>query len=366
MEEIGGEKPPDEKMSNFDTRKWPGGDEALMKPSWAQIIGGQVADDEVKKFEEVFKLMVPGEGAVAKISGSDYVMRRRYLNDLSEIVKGNDEGKARMKVLHFKIEEVDEDGNKINYTEGESNEMLARKDEAAMRLAVLLFRLKWRLLCKGLDTLILGDSFYIELEEEIKICEILKTRIDDTEVESQITGDVEGKHWKLTLEDTRTLKRVSSMKRATVTIKDALSKVGIDKLNSWMENFGEVASIKPKARRCPLEDKFREDMEIPQEDRDQLVSWCKNRASRGPDVEVIMDLKVSVPMILPINNWNIEVHHEDQVPQCQNCFLIGHYTSRCVNKRTQLKTYSSFANAKWGSVDDMIKNDQTTKEKSTR
>ena len=208
---LGGEKPPDGKLSIFDTKlvsnndtelgietdnekKWRGTDEVPQNPSWAQIIGGQVADDEVRRFEESFRLMVPGD------------------------------------------------------------------------------------------------------------------------------------------------------------------KVDINKLNSWMENFGEVTSIKPKIRKCPLENKFREDTKIPQEERDDLVRWCQNRASRGPDVEVIMDLKVSVPMILPINNWNIEVQHEDQVPQCQNCYLIGHYTSRCVNKKTQLKTYSSFANAKWGSVEDM--NDQ--------
>ena len=363
MEEIGGEKPPDEKMSNFDTKKWPdtedptikgiwpGTEEVPVRPSWAQILGGQVADDEVKKFEKEFKLMVPGEGAVAKINGSDYVMRKKYLKDLTEIVKENDEGKAKMKVLHFKIEEIDEEGNKINYTEGESNEMLAKKDEAAVRLSVSLFNSKWLHPCKGLDTLLLGDSFYLELEEGIKICEILKTRIDDTEVNSQITGNVEGKFWKLSLEDTRTLRRV--------TIKDALNKVDIEKLNSWMENFGEVTSIKPKIRRCPLEEKFKEDIGIPQEEREDLIRMCRNRASRGPDVEVIMDLKVSVPMILPINNWNIEIQHEDQVPQCQNCYLIGHYTSRCVNQKTQLKTYSSFANAKWGSVDDMLRaNDQ--------
>ena len=68
-----------------------------------------------------------------------------------------------------------------------------------------------------------------------------------------------------------------------------------------------------------------------------------------------MDLKVSVPMILPINNWRIEVSHEDQVPQCQNCYKIGHYTSRCLNKRTQFKTYSSFANSRWGSVEEILK-----------
>ena len=104
------------------------------------------------------------------------------------------------------------------------------------------------------------------------------------------------------------------MKRATVTIKDALNKVDIGKLNSWLENFGEVTSIKPKMKKCLLENKFKEDTKTPQEKKDDLIKWCRNRASKGPDVEVIMDLKVSVPMILPINNWNIEVHHEDQVP----------------------------------------------------
>ena len=67
MEEIGGEKPPDEKMSKFDTKvinEWPGTKEVPNEPSWAQIIGGQVADDEVKRFEKEFDLMVPGEGAI--------------------------------------------------------------------------------------------------------------------------------------------------------------------------------------------------------------------------------------------------------------------------------------------------------------
>ena len=149
------------------------------------------------------------------------------------------------------------------------------------------------------------------------------------------------------------------MKRATVTIKEALNRVDINKLQSWLENFGEVISIKPKVKKCLLENKFREDPKIPQNEKEDLIRWCRNRASKGPDVEAIMDLKVSVPMILPINNWNIEVHHEDQVPQCQNCYLIGHYTSRCVNKRTQKKTYSTFANTKWGSVEDIMRaNDQ--------
>ena len=31
-----------------------------------------------------------------------------------------------MKVLHFKIEEIDEEGNKINYTEGESNKNVGK------------------------------------------------------------------------------------------------------------------------------------------------------------------------------------------------------------------------------------------------
>ena len=65
-------------------------------------------------------------------------MREKYLKDLSKIVKGNDEAKTKMEILHFKIEEIDEEGNKINYTEGETNEMLAKKDEAAMRLTASL------------------------------------------------------------------------------------------------------------------------------------------------------------------------------------------------------------------------------------
>ena len=128
MEEIGGEKPPDEKMPNFDTRKWPGTDEVPSEPSWAEILGGQVVDDEVKRFEKEFELMVPGEGAVAKMTGSDYVLKEKYLEHLAKIIKENDEEKATMKILHFKIEEIDVDGNKINYTEGETNEMLAAKE----------------------------------------------------------------------------------------------------------------------------------------------------------------------------------------------------------------------------------------------
>ena len=102
------EKPPDEIGSTRDTnfgentefgRVWPGTEEVPTKPSWAQIISGQVADDEVKKFEEAFELMVQGEGAIAKINGSDYVLRERYLKDLSRIVKGNDEGKAKMEII---------------------------------------------------------------------------------------------------------------------------------------------------------------------------------------------------------------------------------------------------------------------------
>ena len=381
-EVMDGEKPPDEKMAIFDTKKWPdketndgggkkppddpantnewpGTEEVPSEPSWAQIIGGQVADDEVRRFEKEFELMVPGEGAVAKMTGSDYVLREKYLEDLAKIIKENEEEKATMRVLHFRVEEVDEEGNKINYTEGETNEMLAAKDEAAMRLTVAMFNSKWMTPFEGLDSQVLGDSFYIELGHSVKICKILKTELDGNETDTTVMSELNGKKWKLTLEDTRIFKRISAMKRATVLIKDVLNKVDIRKLNGWMENFGEIHSIKPKVSKCQHEDKFREDETIPAKEKKSLLEWCRNKAKRGPDVEVIMDLKVSVPMILPINNWKIEVSHEDQVPQCQNCYRIGHYTSRCLNKRTQFKTYSSFANSKWGSVEEILKiNDQ--------
>ena len=93
-----------------------------------------------------------------------------------------------MKILHFKIEEVDEEGNKINYTEGETNEMLAAKDEAAIRLTVSLFNSKWMTPFEGLDSQILGDSFYIELNHNIKICKILKTELDGKETDSVVIG----------------------------------------------------------------------------------------------------------------------------------------------------------------------------------
>ena len=68
----GGTKPQEEQKTKG---VWPSTEEVLKTPSWAQILGGQVSDNEVKMFEKDFRLMVPGEGAVAKITGSDYVMR---------------------------------------------------------------------------------------------------------------------------------------------------------------------------------------------------------------------------------------------------------------------------------------------------
>ena len=204
----------------------------------AQILGGQVADDEVKRFEDELELMVLGEGAVAKMMGSDYVLKEEYLEHLARIIKENEEDKATMKILHFKIEEVDEEGNKINYTEGETNEMLAAKDEAAMRLKVSMFNSKWMTPFEGLDSQILGDYFYIELNHNIKICKILKTEFDGKETDTVIISELIGKKWKLSLEDARIFKRISAMKRATVLIKEVLNKVDIQKLNGWMENLG--------------------------------------------------------------------------------------------------------------------------------
>ena len=168
-------------------------------------------------------------------------------------------------------------------------------------------------------------------------------------------GEFYGKKWKLALEDARIIKRISTMKSVTVTVKDVLDKVKIEKLGKWMENFGTIHKIAPKYKEVPHAERIRKDEKIPEDEKKVLLDWCKRRAEKGPDVEILMDLKVSIPMILPINNWFIEVSHEDQVPQCNNCYHIGHYTSRCLNKRTQFRTYSSFANKKWGSEEEVEK-----------
>ena len=78
-------------VPNPPKNEWPGTDEVPSKPSWAQILGGQVADDEVKRFEDEFELMVLGEGAVAKMTGSDYVLKEKYLEHLARIIKENEE-----------------------------------------------------------------------------------------------------------------------------------------------------------------------------------------------------------------------------------------------------------------------------------
>ena len=60
-----------------------------------------------------------------------------------------------------------------------------------------------------------------------------------------------------------------------------------------------------------------------------MLDWLKEKKKMGPDIKVVMNLKTSLPMILPINDWGIETTHEDQVPQCSNCYKIGHFASRC-------------------------------------
>ena len=112
------------------------------------------------------------------------------------------------------------------------------------------------------------------------------------------------------------------MKKVTVTVKDVLRKIKIEKLGKWMENFGTFHKIAPKYKEVPHAEKIRKDEEIPEDEKKSILEWCKRRAENGPDVEIQMDLKTSVPMILPINNWFIEVNHEDQVPQCQNFFFF--------------------------------------------
>ena len=87
----GGKNPP-ETFGGDDPKsqnEWPGTEDVLSRPSWAQILGAQVADEEVKRFEEELVLKVPGEGAKAKITGSDCIMKERYLNELTEMVKCN-------------------------------------------------------------------------------------------------------------------------------------------------------------------------------------------------------------------------------------------------------------------------------------
>ena len=308
---------------------------------------------QILQYESSF--MVPGEGAVANMTGNDYVIRENYLRDLTEIVKENDEEKATLGVLHFKIEEVDEEGNKVNYTEGETNEQMAMKDEVAMRLAAALCGGKWKIPMKGANILMIGDSYYAELEERVKICKLLAKKEKGREAETEIEGKFHGKKWRLTLEDSRIMKRIATMKSVTVTVKDVLSKVKIERLGKWMENFGTIHKIAPKYKEVAHAEIFEKDENIPDEEKKILLDWCKRRAESGPDVEIQMDLKVSIPMILPINNWYIEISHEDQVPQCQNCYHIGHYTSRCMNKKTQFRTYSSFANKKWGSEEELEK-----------
>ena len=185
----GGAGPP---LNGVEITTWPGTEEVPKQPSWAQIIGGQVSDNEVTRFENEFRLMVPGEGAVAKMTGNDYIIRENYLKDLADIVKENDEEKATMGALHFKIEEVDEEGLKVNYTEGESNEQLAIKDEVATRLVTSLSGSKWKAPIKGANILLLGDSYYVELKDRIKICKLLAKKDQYQEIETEMEGNFYG------------------------------------------------------------------------------------------------------------------------------------------------------------------------------
>ena len=42
-----------------------------------------------------------------------------------------------------------------------------------------------------------------------------------------------------------------------------------------------MTSIKPKIRKCPLEEKFKEDKKIPQEEREDLINGVETERVRG-------------------------------------------------------------------------------------
>ena len=86
----------------------------------------------------------------------------------------------------------------------------------------------------------LGDSYYFKMKMKIKICEILARNEEGAETETEISSEFYRKKWKLTLEDARIIKRISAMKSVTVTVKDVLNKIRIEKLKEWIQNFGEI------------------------------------------------------------------------------------------------------------------------------
>ena len=163
---------------------------------------------------------------------------------------------------------------------------MAIKDEVATRLVVALFRSKWGMSVKGANIQMLGDSFYVKMKRKIRICEILAKNEDGNETDTEISGELYGKKWKLTLEDARIIKRISAMKSVKVTVKDVLNKISIEKLKEWMQNFGEIHKIEPKIKEVPYMEKIRKDEEIPEDQKKDILEWCKARSECGPDVEV--------------------------------------------------------------------------------
>ena len=338
------------------------GEKRNEKMSWAQIINGQVTSREVEDFGKDFKLMIPGEGSLARAEGTDFLPRKEYLKDLYELVKCNEESQPKMKILHFKVVEVDEENEKINYTEGETAEFKTIKERAAMKLVIKILAIEWEAEMEGKDIFIVGDSMYVEFKKRINICEILKKKTKEGHpLPTIITREIEGRKWKISLEDSRLLGKAGNMKGITVVLKNAMKKIKIEQAEEWLKQFGDVLKINPKEEECPHSEIITNDETLSEKERKIMLDWLKEKKKMGPDIEVVMNLKTSLPMILPINDWGIETTHEDQVPQCSNCYKIGHFASRCAFEKIKFRTYSMYANGRWGSISEKTKIDEMRK-----
>ena len=204
---------------------------------------------------------------------------------------------------------------------------------------------------EGKDIFKVGDSMYVEFKKPINICEILQRETNEgSPLPTVITREIEGRKWKISLEDSKLLGKAGTLNGITVTLKNAMKKIKIEQAEEWLKQFGDVLKINPKEEDCPHSELIKNDDTLTEKERKIMLDWLKEKKKMGPDIEVVMNLKTSLPMILPINDWGIETTHEDQVPQCSNCYKIGHFASRCAFEKIKFRTYSMFANERWGSA----------------